>query len=334
MRHTVEFFTLAGGRREHGEDLPAVVIHDDQHERRGCVAQERQRIEIVQRGEIAQHRKRGFTGGALHARRGGDQPVDAARATVAVDRITGGQLRQRIHQPHRQAVAEKKLSIRRQKFRQPVRYLRLAPFGEAARHDALRLRRQPFERLGPRHHGMRRMVFKPCGDIRHQPTPAMMRRIEPPGQRIDNPVLLRTTFALPLQYAFTGQAAAKLHDNLRLRQQRGGIRVREPEIGARQRLAGLRQYIADQRPAKTRRPLRDVLAFLRREPACQHHAALFAPERPVSLRADGLRILIAQPGRVHLPPFARRLLPRKARIVQLAIERFGERTVDMQRACL
>ncbi|CCJ93436.1 hypothetical protein BN131_1109 [Cronobacter malonaticus 681] len=292
MRHTVKFFALAGGGREHGEDLSAVVVHDDQHERRGHVAQQRQRVEIVKRGEIAQHRQRGLAGGPLHARGGRNQPVDAARAAVAVHRVSGRQLRQRIHQPHRQAVAEKKLTVCWQQLRQPVRHLRLAPLSEFARHDVLRLRRQSFQWLCPRHRRARRMLFKPGGDIRHNPTSAVVRRIEPPWQRVNNPVLLRATFTLPLQYAFTRQAAAKLRDNLRLREQRGGARVREPEIGTRQRLAGLREHITNERPAKMRRPLRNGFALLRRQPACQHHAALFAPERPVRLRADGLRILI------------------------------------------
>ena len=64
---------------------------------------------------------------------------------------------------------------------------------------------------------------------------------------------------------FAGQAAAELHDDLRLRQLADRFAVAQPQVGARQRLPGLRQDIADQRPAEGLRPLRllNYLSFQR-----------------------------------------------------------------------
>ena len=45
---------------------------------------------------------------------------------------------------------------------------------------------------------------------------AMVRRVKPPFQRVDQPVLFRRAGRLPLQQAFPGQAGADLDHNLRL----------------------------------------------------------------------------------------------------------------------
>ena len=48
LRHQIEALTLALRRRQQRENLPAVIVHNNQHERGRRPTQERQRVEIVE----------------------------------------------------------------------------------------------------------------------------------------------------------------------------------------------------------------------------------------------------------------------------------------------
>ena len=48
LRHQIEALTLALRRRQQRENLPAVIVHNNQHERGRHLTQERQRVEIVE----------------------------------------------------------------------------------------------------------------------------------------------------------------------------------------------------------------------------------------------------------------------------------------------
>lgn len=111
----------------------------------------------------------------------------------------------------------------------------------------------------------------------------MLRRVEATGQIIHQPVFIRLAGRLPLEHAFAGQAAAELHDDLRLRQLADRFAVAQPQVGARQRLPGLRQDIADQRPAEGLRPLSDLFPFRGAHSARHDDAAFLSPEEPVAL---------------------------------------------------
>ena len=52
LRHQIEALALALRRRQQGENLSAVVVNHDQHERGRRLTQQRQRVEVVERGEI------------------------------------------------------------------------------------------------------------------------------------------------------------------------------------------------------------------------------------------------------------------------------------------
>ena len=92
LGHQIETLTFALRGGQQGENLSTVVVNHNQHKRCRNLTQQRQGIEIVQRGEIANDCQRRLRAGTLYARRRGDQPVNAAGPPVTVDRVTGWQL--------------------------------------------------------------------------------------------------------------------------------------------------------------------------------------------------------------------------------------------------
>ena len=178
------------------------------------------------------------------------------------------------------------------------------------------------------------MLFKPAVDGAHQPATAMLGGIQSPRQIIHQPVLFGFAGGLPLQNAFAGQAAAQLNNDLRLRQFTDRLAVTQPQVGAGERLPGLREHIANQRPAEGFRPLGHLDALFRAHPSGDHHAAFLPPEKPVALLFTFQMQRVTQPGLVALPPITELLLPLGAGVVHIAIQRFGKRTVNMNAAAV
>ena len=147
----------------------------------------------------------------------------------------------------------------------------------------------------------------------------MLRRIEATAQIIHQPVFIRLAGRLPLEHAFAGQAATELHDDLRLRQFADRFTVAQPQVGARQRLPGLRQDIANQRPAEGLRPFSHFFTFCGAHPTRDHYAAFLPPEEPVALFLTLHLQRLTQPGLIALPPVAELLLPPQPGIVHIAI---------------
>ena len=127
------------------------------------------------------------------------------------------------------------------------------------------------------------MQLKPALNAGEQTAAAVLRRVEAAWQIIHQPVFIRLAGRLPLEHAFAGQAAAELHHDLRLRQFADRFAVAQPQVGARQRLPGLRQDIADQRPAESLRPLSHFFPFRGAHSPRHDDAAFLPPEEPVAL---------------------------------------------------
>ncbi len=175
------------------------------------------------------------------------------------------------------------------------------------------------------------MQRQPLAYAGYQPPPAMVRWIKTSCNVIHQPILIRCAGCLPLQQPFSGQAAAQLDDNLRLSQLAHRAGVAQPQIGTGQRLPGLGEHVANQGPAQHLRPLCHPLALGGAHPPGHHNAALLSPEEPVALLLALATNILPQPGTIALPPAAQCVLPLKARIIQLAVERLGKGTVDMYR---
>jgi hypothetical protein len=172
------------------------------------------------------------------------------------------------------------------------------------------------------------MQLKPALNAGEQTATAVLRRVEATGRLSTSQYSSGSQVACHWS-AFAGQAAAELHHDLRLRQFAHRFAVAQPQVGARQRLPGLRQDIADQRPA-------EVCAHSATFPS----AALILPAtttprfaaRRTSRAASRFPSALTQPGFIALPPVAELLLPLHAGLIHIAIQRFGERTVDMHPA--
>ena len=199
LRHQIEALALALRRWQQGENLPAVVVDHNQHKRGRRLTQQRQRVEIVERGEIAHDRQRRFRAGALHARRRRDQPVDAAGTAVAVHRVARGQLRESVNQPHDEAVADKQLPLFRQVLANAVRQPGFAKRFAVRFGQFPRLARKVRYSHRPGLAFLSRMKRQPGVDTADQTTAAVVRRVKPPFQRIHQPVLFRRAGGLPLQ---------------------------------------------------------------------------------------------------------------------------------------
>ena len=79
-------------------------------------------------------------------------------------------------------------------------------------------------------------------------------------------------------------------------------------------------------------PLGHFFPFGSAHSARHDHAALLPPEEPVALFLTFPLQRLTQPGLIALPPAAELLLPLHAGIIHIAIQRFGERAVDMHPA--
>ena len=97
LRHQIKLAPLILRRRQQREDLPAVVVDHDQHQRRRGLTQQRQRVQIVERGEIADDRQRRAGAGSLNPCRRRQQAINTAGAAVAINRISCRKLRQGIN---------------------------------------------------------------------------------------------------------------------------------------------------------------------------------------------------------------------------------------------
>ena len=194
------------------------------------------------------------------------------------------------------------------------------------------LPRQHRDRRRPRLAAFRRMQIQPLFHRADQPTTAVMSRVEAAGEIIHDPVFFRFTGGLPLQHAFTGEAAAQLYNDLRLLQFAHRFAVCQPQVGARQRLPGLGKDVANQRPAERFCPPGDFFTFSGAHATRDDNAPLLSPEKPVALLFAFQMQGLPQPGFIALPPRAELLLPLHAGVIHLAVQRLGERTVDMDTA--
>lgn len=79
-------------------------------------------------------------------------------------------------------------------------------------------------------------------------------------------------------------------------------------------------------------PLRHFFAFFRAHTPGDNDAAFLSPEEPVALFVACQSTRFAQPGFFILPPVAETLLPDQTGVIHIAIQRFGKRTVNVQRA--
>ena len=88
LRHQIELAALLLRRGQQGKNLPAVIVDDNQHQRRGGLMQQGQRVEIVKRRKIADDSQRRTRAGALYPGRRRQQAVYSAGPAIAVDRVT------------------------------------------------------------------------------------------------------------------------------------------------------------------------------------------------------------------------------------------------------
>ena len=213
-----------------------------------------------------------------------------------------------------------------------MRQLGLAETLALGSHRLPGLRGERRNNRGPRRAFFCGMLLQPLLDIADQSTPAMVCRVQAAGERVYQPVFVRLAGKLPLQHPFAGEAAADLHHNLRLLQLADRRRITQPQIGAGQRLPGLRQYVANQRPAQRFGPFGDAFALFRAHAPRHHYAAFLPPEEPVALDRALLMQRFAQPGFISLPPVAQRLLPGQPGVIHIAVQRFRERAINVDAA--
>jgi hypothetical protein len=156
-----------------------------------------------------------------------------------------------------------------------------------------------------------------------------MRRVEATGQIVHQPVFFRLAGRLPLQHAFTGQAAAQLHNDLRLRSSLTALPL--PATGRRTAAAARFERTS---------PISGQPSVFAHSATFLPSAALIRPRRPRRVlppenqsRCFSLSRCRSAAARVYRSATsAELLLPLHAGIIHLAIQRFGERTVDMHTA--